>query len=180
MFNMSNGTTVSIIMPDLRFFREPLQFCEHGEYAPREKCYCPTNRSLLGDVQWAWLEDAVNRSQRSDALTIIASSTQFGHAANGYESWTNFPRDRARLRALLDPRKSLVISGDVHWGEISVLDGLVDVTSSGFSEVDLDVLPNANRVGNAVPQRNYGLIDLENRTVSIYGVGHERLLSVNV
>ena len=180
VFNMSNGTTVSIIVPDLRFFREPLQFCEHGEYAPREKCYCPTNRSLLGDVQWAWLEDAVNRSQRSDALTIIASSTQFGHAANGYESWTNFPRDRARLRALLDPRKSLVISGDVHWGEISVLDGLVDVTSSGFSEVDLDVLPNANRLGNAVPQRNYGLIDLENRTVSIYGVGHKRLLSVNV
>jgi hypothetical protein len=73
-----------------------------------------------------------------------------------------------------------VISGDVHWGEISVLDGLVDVTSSGFSEVDLDVLPNANRVGNAVSQRNYGLIDLENRTVSIYGVGHKRLLSINV
>jgi hypothetical protein len=73
-----------------------------------------------------------------------------------------------------------VISGDVHWGEISVLDGLVDVTSSGFSEVDLDVLPNANRMGNAVSQRNYGLIDLENRTVSIYGVGHQRLLSINV
>jgi alkaline phosphatase D len=178
-FRMPDATgSVSIIMPDLRFFREPLKTCENGEYYPREGCYCPANRSMLGEAQWTWLEDTVRESQRRDALTVIASSTQFGHSANGYESWTNFPVERARLQGLLDPRKSVVISGDVHWGEISVANGLIDATSSGFSEVDPNVIPNANRVGEAMPQPNYGLIHLADKTISIYGVGHRRLLSV--
>jgi alkaline phosphatase D len=180
-FNTGTGqTTVSIIMPDLRFFREPLQLCTHGEYYPRQGCYCPANRSMLGEVQWAWLKDVISKSQRNDALTIIASSTQFGHSANGYESWTNFPLDRARLLALLDPSKSLIISGDAHWAEISTVNGLIDATSSGFSEVDPNVMPNQNRVGDAVPERNYGLIRLSDKTLSIYGLGHKLLLSVNI
>jgi alkaline phosphatase D len=180
-FNTPSGQgSVSIIMPDLRFFREPLQLCEHREYYPRQGCYCPANRSLIGDVQWAWLEDVVSKSQRSDVLTIIASSTQFGHSANGYESWTNFPLDRARLHALLDPSKSLVISGDAHWGEISMVNGLINATSSGFSEFDTNVLPNQNRVGSAVAQLNYGLINLADRTVSIYGLGHTLQISVTL
>lgn len=179
-FKMPNGQeTVSIIMPDLRFFREPLKLCDHGEFFPRENCYCPTNRSLLGGMQWAWFENAINRSQQSDALTIIASSSQFGHSANGYESWTNFPLERARLQALLNPSKSIVISGDVHWGEISKLGGLIDVTSSGFSEVDRNVLPNNNRVGNAIPLQNYGMIHLLEKTVSIHGIGKKELLSIS-
>jgi len=180
-FRMPDATgSVSIIMPDLRFFREPLKICENGEYYPRQACYCPANRSMLGEAQWTWLENTVRESQRSDVLTIIASSTQFGHSANGYESWTNFPLDRARLHALLDPRKSLVISGDVHWGEISMVNGLIDATSSGFSESDKDVLPNQNRVGSAVAQLNYGLINLADKTVSIYGLGHKLHLHADI
>ena len=173
----SADQTITIILPDLRFFREPLKFCENGEYYPREYCFCPANRSMLGKTQWIWLDDIVNKSQSEDALTIIGSSTQFGHSANGYESWTNFPLDRARLKNLLDPSKSLIISGDVHWGEISVFDGLIDATSSGFTEIDPNIMSNTNRIGNTMTQQNYGLINLKDKTVSIYGLGG-KLLSI--
>ena len=170
-FNMQGEGTLSIIMPDLQFFRGPLTYCENSNTT----IICPTNDTMIGDIQWKWLEDTVSTSQKLDKLTIIASSLQFGHSANGYESWNNFPSDRARLYSLLDPSKSLVISGDVHWGEVSVFDGIVDVTSSGFSCVDPNILPNYNRIGNAVPKPNYGFIDLKEKTVSIYGL-HNRLL----
>jgi alkaline phosphatase D len=179
-FNVADSNqTVTIILPDLRFFRDPLKLCENGEYFPRDGCFCPTNRSLLGDVQWIWLENVVKKSQNEDSLTIIASSTQYGHSANGYESWTNFPVERTRLRRLLDPSKSLVISGDVHWGEISMYDGLIDATSSGFTEVDPNIISNSNRIGNAMTQQNYGFIDLQKKTVSIYGLGNKKLLSAS-
>jgi len=165
------GGTFSIIMPDLRFFRDPLKFCENSTDS-----FCPNSSGMmLGVVQWNWLEEAIRTSQREDRLTIIASSTQFGHSPNGYESWNNFPVDRARLKSLLDPSKSLIISGDVHWGEVSILDKLVDVTSSGFSCVDPNILDNLNRVGTAYAQQNYGLIDLREKTVSLYGHGNKLL-----
>lgn len=179
-FNMSHNQTLSIIMPDLRFFRDPLTICQNGEYYPRKDCFCPSNGSMIGEEQWAWLEDTVKASQRVDALSVIASSIQFAHSANGLESWTNFPRDRARMQSLLNPSKSLVISGDLHYGEISLWDGILDITSSGFSSVAKTVLPNKNRIGNAFPQNNYGVIDLTSQTVSLYGRGQERLYSIEI
>jgi len=176
-FRGSNGN-VSIIMPDLRYFRDPLKECNPKQFIQSTALYCPTNGSMLGAAQWRWLENTIRASQLRDNLTIIASSLQFGHTPNGYESWNNFPRDRERLKGLLDPSKSLVISGDVHWAEISKFDGILDVTSSGFTEIDPNLQPNDNRLGMAVQEPNYGVIDLKSRTVSIFGIEHRRLLKV--
>ena len=111
---------VTIILPDLRFFRDHLQICDPKPYHDNNNEYCPTNGTMIGASQWRWLEGTIKEAQKPNSLTILASSTQFGHSPNGYESWNNFPRDRERLRKLLDPSISIVISGDVHWGEISI------------------------------------------------------------
>ena len=155
----SPAGSISIILPDLRFYRDP-EISVNG-------AYIPTNGSMLGVSQWTWLENEIILSQKNDNLTIIGSSTQFGHSPNGYESWNLYPIDRQRLLKLIDPKKTLVISGDVHWGEISNASGVLDVTASGLSVRDKNVLPNSNRVGRAYPDYNYGLIDLVQRTVSI-------------
>ena len=61
-----------------------------------------------------------------------------------------------------------------------MVNGLIDATSSGFSEFDTNVVPNQNRVGSAVAQLNYGLINLVERTLSIYGLGYKLQLSVTI
>ena len=80
---------------------------------------------------------------------------------------------------MIDPNKTVVISGDVHWGEISMLNGLVEATSSGISEIDPNVKPNVYRVGNALAVKNYGLIDLERQRISLFGQGNMELASVS-
>jgi alkaline phosphatase D len=68
-------------------------------------------------------------------------------------------------------RRRLVTGGagvtvDTHYGEISKLDlntpyPLCDVTSSGLTEVWPVLPPNANRIGGAVREVNFGLIDID-------------------
>jgi len=134
---------------------------------------------MLGDRQWAWLEAELRQSQSENSLTVLGSSTQFVIEPNGYEAWIDMPRERERLLAMINPNKTVVISGDVHWGEISVLGGLVEATSSGISEIDPNIKPNVYRVGNALAVKNYGLIDLGRQTISLFGQGNVELASVS-
>lgn len=136
------------------------------------------SESMLGDRQWAWLEAELSRSQQENVLTVLGSSTQFVIEANGFEAWINTPRERERLLSMINPNKTIVISGDVHWGEISVLNGLIEVTSSGISETDSNIKPNIYRLGSAFAVKNYGLIDLERHKVSLIGPGNVELISV--
>ena len=71
----------------------------------------------------------------------------------------------------------MLLSGDVHWGEISRLavDGgydLYDVTSSGINQDWPFVEANANRIGDAVPEFNVGLLvidwDAASLTATLY------------
>ena len=158
------GVTVRIIMLDLRSFRDPLTVCTRAQ-----GWYCPAdNGTMLGQGQWRWLEDTL---QRTDAdLVIIASSTQYAVYEYGYETWANFPHEQARLASLLNPNKTVIISGDVHWGEISLTpNGLYDITSSGISQLDTQIIPNQYRIGAPVVEFNYGMLDLRSMTASVIG-----------
>lgn len=122
-------------------------------------------QSMLGEAQWAWL--AAELDEPAD-LRVIGSSTQFAHARNGFESWTDYPRERERMIELLRAKSAgvLFISGDLHIGEISKLplvDGhaLWDVTSSGINESWPEPIPNVNRVGDPVRDHNYGYLDMD-------------------
>ena len=102
-------------------------------------------------------------------LRIIATSIQFGHSYNGWESWTNVPLERQRMIDLIGETRAngvVFISGDVHWGEINRQDvpggyPLHDVTASGINN-DWDVIePSARRVGAPVARYNVGFIEVD-------------------
>lgn len=162
-----NGRKVQIILLDTRTFRDELLHREKSDTVFKND-YVPnlsSDSTFLGAAQWAWLEDQLRLP--ADAR-IIASSNQFSHEYNGWESWTNVPRERQRMIDLIRTTKAngvFFISGDVHWGEISRLETagmypLYDVTSSGITQTWDVIEPNKNRLGKAIAQNNVGMIEL--------------------
>lgn len=162
-----DGRKIQIILLDNRTFRDELIHREESDtlfkndYVPNEH----PDSTFLGAAQWAWLEGELK--QPADAR-IIASSNQFSHEYNGWESWTNVPHERKRMTDLIKTTKAggvIFLSGDVHWGEISRLEvpglyPIYDLTSSGITETWDIIEPNKNRHGEAIPQNNIGLVDL--------------------
>jgi len=175
---------VQVIMPDLRWNRQPISHVTKEQYQNDRKPkqmgpYSPDpsgQKSMLGDKQWQWLEKEL---QKPAKLKIIASSLQLLPDFTGWEGWANYPHDRERLFALIKKYKIngvVIISGDTHWGEVSALKEdqdypLWEVTSSGLTQEWKYVSPNKNRVGNPINTVNYGeiLIDwqLEDPTIQL-------------
>jgi alkaline phosphatase D len=159
--------TLQIIMLDTRTFRddllinEPKNSAYKNDYVP----YTKKDSTILGNKQWNWLENEL--SKKAD-IRIIASSLQFGHEYNGYESWTNMPHEQAKFVDLIAKTKAngvVFISGDVHWGEISKMKTnnsypLYDVTSSGITQTWTSTESNKNRIGDVIIQNNIGLIEI--------------------
>lgn len=156
---------LQLILLDTRFFRDPLK---RKTGPPWKNDYEPDpdpGKSLLGGDQWKWLEEQL--SQQAD-VRIIATSIQFSHEYNGWESWTNLPAERQRMLELIRKTRAngvIFISGDVHWGEISRLPvpggyPLYDVTSSGLTEDWDSVEANVNRVGPVIRANNFGMIEI--------------------
>ena len=122
---------------------------------------------MLGKAQWLWLEKTL-RESRAD-LHLIGSGVQFISEEHRYEKWANFPKSRARLFSLLkNVKRPLVISGDRHFGELSmeVITGtkakVYDFTSSGLTHSGKPrTEANQHRVGEDVHfAKNFGLIDV--------------------
>lgn len=162
-----DGMKLQIIMLDTRTFRDELRHRKSSDvgfkndYVPYETA----DSTLLGTIQWAWLEE---QFKMPADIRIIASSNQFSHEYNGWESWTNLPHEQQRMIDLIKKTKAngvIFISGDVHWGELSKrpVDNaypIYDVTSSGITQVWDSTEPNKYRVGDVIRQNNIGLIEL--------------------
>ena len=156
-FYEEHGRILQIIVLDERTWRSEL-----GLMLPRND----PAFTMLGADQWAWLKTELLKPA---TVRIIASSTQFGHTFNGYESWTNMPLERQKMIALIAETRAegvVFISGDVHWGEISrqpVENGydLWDITSSGITEEWREISRNQNRVGDAVAENHYGFLEID-------------------
>ncbi len=162
-----SGKRLQLILLDTRTFRDDL--LRNDRVPPHKHDYRPNpnpDSTLLGEAQWRWLEAQLRVPAD---LRIVASSIQFAHEYNGWESWTNVPHEQARLLELIRSTGAsgvVFISGDVHWGEISRLDAsglypIYDVTSSGLTETWPSVDPNRNRIGAVVRENNFGLIDID-------------------
>ncbi|MCV6615709.1 MAG: alkaline phosphatase family protein [Cellvibrionaceae bacterium] len=163
--------SVHIILPDLRWNRDPLPKVnvfwnwlyrvrkDMGPYRPAD-----ASASMLGQKQWQWLQQELKKPAK---LKIIASSLQLLPEFTGWESWANYPGDRQRLLNFIAEQKIegvLFISGDTHWGEISRLQHsypLWEITSSGLSEEWKQISPNKHRQGKAFSKVNYGFIDID-------------------
>lgn len=159
---------VQVILLDTRTFRSRLKYSFIG-FAKYKNDYRPNYSkaaSILGEEQWAFLKKEL---EKPAAIRIIASSTQFAHQYNGYESWNNFPLEKERMLGLIKETKAngvLFISGDVHWGELSSMENpgsypLYDITSSGLTQTWGHTEENAFRIGEVVPENNFGLIEID-------------------
>lgn len=165
------GHTLQVIMLDTRTFRSPIKPNPDPlpEDYPFKNDYQPTQdprRTLLGHEQWSWLESELRKPAD---MRVIASSIQFAHEYNGWESWNNLPHEQQRMIDLIQSTRAngvIFISGDVHWAEISrreIDDGypLYDVTASGLTEDWEMVEPNRYRVGSAVQENHFGMIEID-------------------
>ena len=77
--------TINIIILDTRYFRTALSKDFTGQ-----KRYVPNNYgvgSMLGEIQWQWLEEELNSSRAN--FNIIVSSIQFLSNEHGFETWGN-------------------------------------------------------------------------------------------
>ncbi|MDZ4688815.1 MAG: alkaline phosphatase D family protein, partial [Planctomycetaceae bacterium] len=114
-----NGRALQLLLLDTRMFRDPLLRNPKPIPAgsPLKNDYQPddsADKTFLGVEQWAWLKDQL--TQPAD-VRIIASSIQFGHEYNGFESWTNLPREQTKMIELITSTRAngvVFLSGDVH------------------------------------------------------------------
>lgn len=164
---------VQVIMLDTRYFRDALEDAapDDGVFRAPYHGTKDTNKTLLGDAQWKWLEAQLRVPA---ALRIIGSSIQFASNKHRYEKWGNFPHERQRLIDLIAKTQAngvVFISGDRHLAELSVIktgiDGspypLYDVTSSGLNQGG-GGNPNEPNPHRAVPMyrgSNFGTLAVE-------------------
>ena len=181
------GKTCQVIILDTRYFRDSIAKAKYkkgkkprgivGWYKPIKD----TSKTLLGDAQWKWLEQQL---QVPADFRVIASSIQMLSVEKGMENWGNVPHEQQRLFALLKKYKAnqtMVISGDVHFAEVSKtdIDGypLYDFTSSGMTHAspNWSKAKNSFRVGEAYAKINAGVIDInwEDKNAKLRVIGED-------
>lgn len=147
------GREVKVILLDSRYHRD----------APGAEA------DILGEAQWRWLEKELKDS--SARVHILGSSIQVVATDHSFEKWSDFPKAKKRLFALLtraDIPPVTILSGDRHLAEISVESAelsypLYDITSSslnaptGGGEREF----NKRRVGKNFGEANFGTLEID-------------------
>lgn len=163
--------TVQIILLDGRSFRDSI--ARNRQSGKNKHSFYPidylptkdTAKTLLGEEQWAWLEQELLKPAD---CRIIASGTQFGIEYNGYEAWANYPHEQERFIQLIKKTQAnnlLFISGDIHYAEVSKLQHpdcypLYDITASGLNQTWHFATPNKNRIEGPIMDNHFGLLTL--------------------
>jgi alkaline phosphatase D len=163
------GKRVQVILLDTRYFRSPLTrrklFAPGGPYEANSD----PKSTLLGEAQWKWLETQLRQPAE---LRLLVSSIQVVAQDHGWEKWMNLPHERDRLYQLLRDTKAggvLVLSGDRHLAELSVMDAglgypLYDLTSSGLTEAAKSwrrFETNSHRVATMNWGNNFGMVTID-------------------
>lgn len=169
------GKRVQFIMLDGRYFRSDLATMPYRDPGPSLGWYIPNidpKATILGDAQWAWLAQELEKPAE---LRFIISSTQVITDAHNFEGWTNFPKERDRLYALLADKSvnnAIFLTGDRHSGGFYKINApglskpLWDFTSSSlnfaFGKGDGgEREPDPRRTGGFWGIPNFGQIDID-------------------
>jgi alkaline phosphatase D len=131
-------------------------------------------RTILGDVQWAWLRD---RLEDPATIRIIGSGIQIIQdydIDDSWESWGDSPLERERLYALIRDMGIpgvVFVSGDMHFAELTRHpdDPLgyptYDLTASGLDRNETEgegQWINPNRVGELLNSRTkFGIVEID-------------------
>lgn len=169
------GKRVQFIILDARFFRSDLASMNYRDPSPPLGWYIPNTdakATILGGAQWEWLAAELAKPTE---LRFIISSTQVITDAHNFEGWTNFPKERDRLYALLAQKgvnNAIFLTGDRHSGGFyktaapGITKPLWDFTSSSlnfaFGKGDGgDKEPDPSRTGGFWGIPNFGQIDID-------------------
>ena len=168
------GKRVQIILLDTRYFRTPplpdTRSAEEkkalniaGRYVPNED----PAATVLGETQWRWLE---KQFQETADLRLLVSSYALIPDELGRDSWGNIPHERQRLFRLIRDTQAngvVILSGDVHFAEISMTDEgpypLVEFTSSAMAapSVGNENFTNSFRISQTYAELNFGLVEID-------------------
>jgi alkaline phosphatase D len=168
------GQRTQIILLDVRYFRTPPLPDERsdeekaalniaGRYAPSED----PEATVLGETQWAWLEQ---RLREPAEVRLLVSAYPVVPFELGRDAWGNFPLERQRLFDLIEATDAsgvIILSGDVHFAEISQAESssypLLDFTSSALAapSVGNESLTNSLRISDTYAELNFGMIEID-------------------
>ena len=167
------GRRVQVVLLDTRYFKGPTILDKRpadekralnivGKYEPNPD----PEATLLGESQWAWLAEQLKQPAE---LRLIASGTQMIADEKGMDEWGNYPHERQRLLDLLlstDANGVILLSGNVHFGEVSGLEildyPLLEITSSGLTHVNAQypIMKNSYRVAGPIVSQNFGMVEV--------------------
>lgn len=164
---------IQVILLDTRWDRAPLVRVNEAEAAVRRLHQVgpylanpDPHARLLGEDQWRWLEEQLRQPA---TIRIIGTSIPFLQEGTGWETWSNFPAEQARLRTLINDTHAngiLFLTGDTHRAQFSKRTQGVpypfwEVNSSGLTEnVDWPA-PDSSRLGGYYTEDNYGLLRID-------------------
>ena len=157
------GKKILIVGLDTRYFRSNLIKIGNS-YKPHKN----SNTTILGPIQWQWLEKELSREHD---ILILASSIQVLATEHRFEKWANIPHERDKLLALLNKLSSkvLIISGDRHRSGFYKLDNIYEFTSSSLNK---GIFPSYESdsllLGKTYTQNNYGIVEFHENSLSLY------------
>lgn len=164
------GKRVQVILLDGRYFRSATK---RGPRRPDGITpYVPNtdaDATVLGAAQWTWLEEQLRQPAE---VRLLCSGTQVVSEEHPFESWANFPREREKLVQLIRDTKAngvVVLSGDRHLGELSVLTEstpypLFDLTASGLNQANKGWRAperNRHRVAGMPAGDHFGMVTID-------------------
>ena len=157
------GKKILIVGLDTRYFRSNLIKIGNS-YKPHKN----SNTTILGRIQWQWLEKELSREHD---ILILASSIQVLATEHRFEKWANIPHERDRLLALLNKLSSkvLIISGDRHRSGFYKLDNIYEFTSSSLNK---GIFPSYESdsllLGKTYTQNNYGIVQFHENSLKLF------------
>ena len=157
------GKKILIVGLDTRYFRSNLIKIGNS-YKPQKN----PNATILGPIQWQWLEKELSREHD---ILILASSIQVLATEHRFEKWSNIPHERDKLLALLNKLSSkvLIISGDRHRSGFYKLDNIYEFTSSSLNK---GIFPSYESdsllLGKTYTQNNYGIVQFHENSLNLF------------
>ena len=157
------GKKILIVGLDTRYFRSNLIKIGNS-YKPNKN----SNTTILGPIQWQWLEKELSREHD---ILILASSIQVLATEHRFEKWSNIPHERDKLLALLNKLSSkvLIISGDRHRSGFYKLDNIYEFTSSSLNK---GIFPSYESdsllLGKTYTQNNYGIVQFHENSLNLF------------
>ena len=157
------GKKILIVGLDTRYFRSNLIKIGNS-YKPHKN----SNTTILGPIQWQWLEKELSREHD---ILILASSIQVLATEHRFEKWSNMPHERDKLLALLNNLSSnvLIISGDRHRSGFYKLDNIYEFPSSSLN---IGIFPSYESdsllLGKTYTQNNYGIVQFHKNLLNLF------------